>query len=101
MQIIEQYETRIHEKLETEAVTPEMLEGLFAEDLRLLRNEVYARHGRVFKDVKLQKSFTEMGWYKPNPDFKDDMLTDIEKANLKIIADAEKLAESKFTEIEG
>ncbi|MGI8556293.1 MAG: YARHG domain-containing protein [Pyrinomonadaceae bacterium] len=101
VQIIEQYETKIHEKLETGAVTPEMLEGLFAEDLRLLRNEVYARHGRVFKDVKLQKSFTEMGWYKPNPDFKDDMLTDIEKANLKIIADAEKLAESKFAEIEG
>lgn len=98
---IENYETKLHEKLETEPVTDEMLEGLFAEDLRVLRNEIYARHGRVFKDVKLQKTFVELSWYKPDPNFKDDMLSDVEKANLKKIADAEKLAESKFTEIEG
>ncbi|MGI9035526.1 MAG: YARHG domain-containing protein, partial [Pyrinomonadaceae bacterium] len=98
---IENYERKIREQLATQIVTEEMFEGLFAEDLRMLRNEIYARHGRVFKDVKLQKTFAEMSWYKPNPDFKDEMLSEIESKNLKLIADAEKLAESKFNEIEG
>ncbi|MGI8468981.1 MAG: YARHG domain-containing protein [Pyrinomonadaceae bacterium] len=98
---IESYENKIREQLATQPVTEDLFEGLFAEDLRMLRNEIYARHGRIFKDVKLQKSFTEMSWYKPNPDFKDEMLSEVESKNLKAIADAEKLAESKFTEIEG
>lgn len=98
---IENYENKIREQLATQPVTEELFEGLFAEDLRMLRNEIYARHGRVFKDAKLQKTFAEMSWYKPNPDFKDEMLSEIESKNLKEIADAEKLAQSKFTEIEG
>lgn len=98
---IENYERKIRENLSAEVVKPELLEGLFAEDLRMLRNEIYARHGRIFKDAKLQKTFTDMNWYKPNPDFKNEMLSDVESKNLKTILDAEKLAESKFTEIEG
>lgn len=29
-------------------------------------NEVYARHGLVFGDMKLRKHFLGLGWYKPN-----------------------------------
>ncbi len=95
------YESRLREKLATELVTDETLGTLFAEDLRVLRNEVYARHGRIFKDAKLQKYFESQSWYKPNPDFKDDQLGQIEVANLAKIKAAEETATSKFSEAEG
>ena len=95
------YEAKQREKLSTEPVTEESLGALFAEDLRLLRNEIYARHGRVFKDKDLQKYFETQGWYKPNPDFKDDQLSQIESDNLAKIKTAEESATSKFSEAEG
>jgi hypothetical protein len=98
---IENYEKKIRDKITTEVLPPETFEGLFTEDLRVLRNEIYARHGRVFKDVKLQKTFAEMSWYKPDPNFKDEMLSEVEVKNLASIKAAEEMAVSKFEEIEG
>ena len=95
------YEAKVREKLATEEITAETLGAMFAEDLRVLRNEVYARHGRIFKDPELQKFFTAQAWYKPNPDFKDDQLNAIEAKNLAKIREAEETATSKFSEAEG
>lgn len=94
-------EWKIRESLATTPLTDDTLGSMFAEDLRVLRNEVYARHGRVFKDPKLQKYFESQAWYKANPDFKDDQLNQIESDNLKKIVDAETSATSKFAEAEG
>jgi|ERR1035437_1754253 hypothetical protein len=95
------YESKQREKLATELITDDTLGALFAEDLKVLRNEVYARHGRIFKDAKLQKYFESQPWYKANPDFKDDQLNDIEAKNLAKIKEAEESATSKFSEAEG
>jgi hypothetical protein len=95
------YESRIREKLSTEPLQEGTLGDMFAEDLRVLRNEIYARHGRIFKDKDLQKYFESQAWYKPNPDFKDDQLNEIEVANLAKIKQAEESATSKFSEAEG
>jgi len=95
------YESKVREKLATEPLQEGMLGDMFAEDLRVLRNEVYARHGRIFKDPELQKYFLAQAWYKPNPDFKDDQLNEIEAANLAKIKEAEESATSKFSEAEG
>lgn len=95
------YEAKQREKLSTELVREETLGFLFAEDLRVLRNEIYARRGRIFKDANLQKYFESQAWYKPNPDFKDEMLNEIESQNLAKIREAETMALSKFSEAEG
>ena len=95
------YEAKLREKLGTDLVTDETLGALFAEDLRVLRNEIYARHGRVFKDKQLQKYFETQAWYKPNVDFKDDQLNEVEIKNLAKIREAEESATSKFSEAEG
>ena len=95
------YEAKVREKLGTEEITDETLGAMFAEDLRVLRNEVYARRGRIFKDPELQKYFAAQAWYKPNPDFKDEMLNAIEAKNLAKIREAEETATSKFSEAEG
>ncbi len=99
--VIEGYEAKMRERLSTEALQEDTLGELFTEDLRVLRNEIYARRGRIFKDQKLQEYFAAQAWYKPNPDFKDEMLTDIESENLKKIKAAEEVAISKFVLVEG
>ncbi len=101
VKVIEGYERKIREKITDEPLTEEMLVGLFTEELRVLRNEIYARHGRIFGDKELQKTFEAMDWYKPNPDFRDDQLSQIERDNLKVIVEVEKNAVSKLEEIEG
>jgi hypothetical protein len=99
--LITAYESKIRERLSTEELKDETLGDMFAEDLRVLRNELYARHGRIFKDAELQKYFESQPWYKANPDFKDDQLNAIEASNLAKIRSAEESATSKFSEAEG
>ncbi len=94
-------EAKLRESLSTELLTEDALSGLFTEDLRILRNEIFARRGRIFKDAELQKYFESQPWYQPNPDFKDDELSEIESKNLSAIKSAEEMAISKFSEFEG
>jgi hypothetical protein len=101
VKLLEKMEADWREYLGTEEISEDMLNGLFIEDLRVLRNEIYARHGRIFKDRELQKYFSEQPWYKANPDFKDEMLTEKEYKNLSVIRDAEEYALSKFVKREG
>ena len=101
VKFIEAAETRMREKIAAEPITTEMVDGLFVEDLRVLRNEIYARRGRVFKDPILQKYFEAQAWYQPNPDFKDDMLSETESKNLAVIRETELSSISKFSQEEG
>ncbi len=45
--------------------TPEELAPLTSQQLRLLRNSIYARHGRYFKSEDLQRYFSQFDWYQP------------------------------------
>ncbi len=94
-------ENKLREWLATTEIDDNFLGPLFAEDLRVLRNEMYARHGRVFKDPKLQEYFLSQPWYKPDPTFTDNMLSEVETKNLAKIREAEESATSKFSEAEG
>ena len=94
-------EAEWREILTTKEISEDMLYGLFVEDLRVLRNEIYARHGRIFKDKELQKYFDSQTWYKQNPEFKDEMLSEFEYKNLSLIKSAEENAISKFVKVEG
>src|ERR1044071_7198111 len=58
-------------------------------DLKLLRGIIFGRHGRVFKDTEIKAYLEEQSWYKPNPDFKNSMLNDMERRNLDLIRIAE------------
>ena len=46
-------------------LTAEDLQGLSDWDLTLLRNEIYARHGRHFLEPELQQYFESQSWYQP------------------------------------
>ncbi len=60
------------------------------EDLRVLRNSLIARYGLTFKDEKLRKIYSNMPWYKPNPNITaseiiDKQMSDLERANIQTI----------------
>ncbi len=68
------------------------LTGLSEYDLRIARNEIYARHGRIFKDPTLSSYFNAKAWYYPTiqpDDFNEDSLSAIEKANVNLIKEVE------------
>ena len=57
--------------------------------IHLARNEIYARHGYIFKNEDLYNYFMGCVWYNPTckaEDFDDSVLNEYEKANLEILA---------------
>ena len=66
------------------------INGLSEQELLLARNEVYARHGKIFKSKDLTEYFKKKGWYVPNPNFTEDQLTPEEKALIEKISEKEK-----------
>ncbi len=101
VETIVKYENRIHQELGTKPITAALLEGLFIEDASQMRQEIYARHGKVFKEPWLQKYFSSFDWYKPDPNFTDAALTEVEKKNIATIAAYEKRAVTAMSTIEG
>jgi hypothetical protein len=101
VETIVKFENRIHQELSSKPITRTLLEGLFLEDASQMRQEIYARHGKVFKESWLQKYFSSFDWYKADPNFSDAALTDIEKANIATIAAYEKRAVTAMSTIEG
>jgi hypothetical protein len=71
------------------ALTEAMLTNVNLADLRLLRNEIYARHGRPFATPWLADHFRSEPWYKPRSDYSDAELSPIERANIAVIAKRE------------
>ncbi len=100
VKVIQAVEARRHEELSTKDMSERDLAGLFPEIARRLRNEIFARHGRTFKDPHLQSYFASQEWYHPDPRFDPQMLSAIEKANVKTIQNYEVRAKQgiRFTE---
>jgi hypothetical protein len=67
----------------------DQLSDLSRRDLRILRNTIYARHGRQFKSPLLQAYFDTMSWYKANPAFTEKQLTRIDTTNIRLIKSVE------------
>jgi hypothetical protein len=95
------YENKLHNQLSTKPLTGALLQGLFIEDVRKMRDEIYARRGKVFTNRWTQKYFESLDWYKADPRFSDASLTPIEKRNVATIAAYEKRAVSAMSVIEG
>jgi hypothetical protein len=87
---IVKHEQKLHEELSTQPIDKKFLEGLFLEDARKLRYEIYARRGEVFKDKWLAKYFGSFDWYKPDPKFRESFFTEIERKNVATIRVYEK-----------
>lgn len=58
-------------------------------ELRLMRNEILARHGYVFQSKELQSLFSAKSWYRPAKSNKSIRLSVIEQHNLELIKSEE------------
>ena len=69
------------------------LSALSEWEIRIARNEIFARHGRIFNSKDLAEYFDGKSWYTPSipaDQFKDSYLNKIERENLEIIMNYER-----------
>lgn len=90
---VEKDSTYILPDSNTRKLTRADLQGLSKEQLRLARNEIFARHGMIFDRPDLDAYFGEKSWYKPTysyDDFYDKVeMSAIEEANVALINQVE------------
>lgn len=58
---------------------------LSIDDLDIMRNEIFADYGYIFKTKKWNEYFSSKNWYKPLYNNVDDKLTEIDKFNINLI----------------
>lgn len=75
--------------IRNEVLTDSDVSGLSAHELRVLRNVHFARYGRKYEKPGLGDYFYTRPWYQPRDDFAENWLTDLDKANIKVIQAAE------------
>ena len=79
-------------------LAPYELVFLTNNQLRIMRNAFYARHGYVFNSKEIRNMFdifdysNERRFYEQNPDFHEGLLTEIDRANIETIRRLEALA---------
>ncbi|MBR4326211.1 MAG: YARHG domain-containing protein, partial [Bacteroidales bacterium] len=66
-------------------VLPSELDYFSKAQLRVMRNEIYARHGYVFSSADLKAHFAKMSWYKPLNDNSKVQLSELEQLNVDLI----------------
>ncbi|WNJ17756.1 YARHG domain-containing protein [Pontibacter sp. G13] len=77
-------------------LTQEIVENLKKEDLRIIRNTIYARHGYSFKNRPLRVFFDAQSWYVPvHTDIRGEF-TDIERQNIELLLRYEQNAEEYY-----
>jgi len=62
--------------------------NLSASQLRIAKNEIYARQGRRFADEELQRYFNQCSWYEGTiepKEFKENALNETEHFNIRLI----------------
>jgi YARHG domain len=72
----------------TRKITASDLAGKSQAQARLMRNEIYARKGRRFKDPTLQQYFDAQSWYHPQyspEDFPPGALSTVQQQNILIL----------------
>lgn len=66
-------------------VTDGDLRGYSNWQLTLMRNEIYARHGRPFDNANVRAHFARQGWYRPRSGFSESWLSSLEQSNAAAI----------------
>lgn len=72
--------------LSARKLTDSDLEGLTREELRIMRNSIYARHGRIFQSKDLRQYFMAQSWYNGyRNEVPTNELNATEKYNIKFL----------------
>ena len=68
-------------------------------ELKMIRNEIFARHGYIFKGADTKDYFVKQEWYKPQYDNVANKLSELEKLNIELIKRYETKLRNKLGEV--
>ena len=66
-------------------LTASDLQYLSKEELKIMRNEIFARHGYIFQTQVMKTYFQNQSWYSPQHSNVNSLLTNIEQKNIALI----------------
>ncbi len=70
-------------------ITFSILDEYSQDEIAIIRNEIYARHGYVFQLEQYARYFESKEWYSPNPYFDESVFSELEKDNIDTIIEYE------------
>ena len=76
---------QLYLKAKVSTLSDQDLTGMSKDDLGLLRNEIFARHGHTFKTDKMKEYFNPKEWYHSLVDDATSLLNKFEKQNVDFI----------------
>lgn len=77
------------------------IEYLTNDGLNLAIQEIYARHGLIFKDEAYGSYFTQKSWYVMNEAYDEKLLSSIEKQNAAFLKQEAEKSGMYFSKVEG
>jgi hypothetical protein len=66
-------------------LTSSDLNEMSKQDLKIMRNEIFARHGYIFKTSDMKSYFATQSWYQGQYDNVNSLLSNIEQQNIALI----------------
>lgn len=69
----------------TEILTLDVQNYYTKQEFKIMRNEIFARHGYVFKSPEMKSYFEKQNWYQPKRDDVMNLITPLEHLNIEII----------------
>ena len=83
-------DSKLYSEQDIKLILPQDVDEVKKLFIKALRNEIYARHGRIFTTSEMKQIFESAPWYKPKANFKESELNEIEKKNVEFIFEYEK-----------
>ena len=77
-------------EMDKKTISKTILENICDNELKWLRNEIYARHGYVFSNKEYQAYFEQFDWYIPQNNNKKIRLSQVELNNAFLLKNEEK-----------
>lgn len=74
------------------------VENLLPEQIEMIRNEIYARHGYSFTNLKIRRIFDAKEWYIPMGIDIRDQLTEIEARNIDLLYNYEEYYDDYYND---
>jgi YARHG domain len=84
------YESLEYSNWEDQLPNVVIISGLSSEELDIMRNEIFAEYGLIFKSEKWKNYFEAQPWYEGQYDNVDQYLSETDKFNIKFILDYQK-----------
>lgn len=74
------------------------VENMLPEEIEMIRNEIYARHGYSFTNLKIRRIFDATDWYIPMAIDIRDQLTEVEAHNIDLLYNYEEYYEEYYND---